>query len=139
MGCVVEREGAAVSVSGPTRLRGVDADIGDSPDLAPVLAAIAIFAEGPTSLRGAPHLRLKESDRIGDLAAGLRLLGARVEERPDGLAIHPGPPRRATLDPREDHRLAIAGLRIEGVEILDPGCVAKSCPDFFTRIDRMRT
>ena len=143
MGCVVEREAETVSVAGPRRLNGIDAEIGDCPDLAPALAAVALFADGPTSLRGAPHLRLKESDRIGDLAAGLRLLGARVEERTDGLTIHPGAPRPATLDPRGDHRLAmafaIAGLCIDGVEILDPGCVAKSCPDFFRRIDALRT
>jgi 3-phosphoshikimate 1-carboxyvinyltransferase len=143
MGCAVERDADAVSVAGPRRLHALDAEIGDCPDLAPAIAAVALFADGPTSLRGAPHLRLKESDRIGDLAAGLRLLGARVEERPDGLVIHPGAPHGATLDPRGDHRLAmafaVAGLRIDGVEILDPGCVAKSCPDFFTRLEALRT
>lgn len=143
MGCVVERDAESVSVAGPRRLRGIDAEISDCPDLAPVIAAVALFAEGPTALRGAPHLRLKESDRIGDLAAGLRLLGARVEERSDGLTLHPGAPRPARLDPRGDHRLAmafaIAGLRIDGVELLDPDCVAKSCPDFFSRIDQLRT
>jgi 3-phosphoshikimate 1-carboxyvinyltransferase len=91
------------------------------------------------------HIRLKESDRVAALAAELRKLGARVDEHPDGLVIDPPaagqwkPARIATYD---DHRMAmsfaLAGLRIEGVEILDPGCVAKTYPGFWDDLDRVR-
>jgi 3-phosphoshikimate 1-carboxyvinyltransferase len=127
---VVEVEG------GP--LRGVTADLGDMPDVAPALAATAVFASTPTRITGAGHLRDKESDRIAGLAAGLGALGAFTEEHRDGLTIRPGPLRPAALDPLGDHRLAmafaVAGLGIGGVEVLDPECVSKSYPDFFERL-----
>jgi len=120
-------------------LRGIEADLADMPDVAPALAAVALFAEGPTRITGAEHLRAKESDRIAGLASGLGELGARVEEHRDGLTIHPGPPRGALLDPRNDHRLAmafaIAGLRSPGVAVKNPTCVAKSYPDFWKTLD----
>lgn len=138
MGCRtsrVEVEGEeAIQVEGGS-LRGIDADLGDMPDTAPALGAVALFASSPTRVRGAAHLRAKESDRIAGLAAGLSALGARTEEHRDGLTIRPGPLGPARLDPLEDHRLAmafaVAGLGIGGVEIQDPGCVAKSYPGFF--------
>ena len=139
MGCDVRRgEDDAEVRGGP--LTGIDADLGDMPDVAPTLASAALFAEGPTTVRGVAHLRHKESDRIEGIAACARALGARVETRNDGFVIHPpaGGVRGGDVDPRGDHRLAmafaIAGLRAEGVRILDPGCVSKSYPDFFDRL-----
>jgi 3-phosphoshikimate 1-carboxyvinyltransferase len=111
------------------------------PDAAPALGAVALFASSSTRIFGAAHLRAKESDRIAGLAAGLGSLGARVEEHRDGLTIHPGALRPATLDPLGDHRLAmafaVAGLGIGDVTVLDPGCVAKSYPGFFDELDRI--
>jgi 3-phosphoshikimate 1-carboxyvinyltransferase len=131
-----ETEEAIEVIGGP--LRGVDVDLGDLPDAAPALGAVALFASGPTRIRGAAHLRDKESDRIAGLAAGLGRLGARTEEHRDGLTIHPGSRRPASLDPEDDHRLAmafaVAGLGIGGVEILSPGCVTKSYPGFFEEL-----
>lgn len=122
-------------------LRGIEARLTDMPDVAPALGAVALFASTPTRISGAAHLRAKESDRIAGLAAGLGSLGARVEEHRDGVTIHPGPLRPATLDPLSDHRLAmafaVAGLGIGEVRILDPGCVAKSYPGFFGELDRI--
>ena len=110
--------------------------------MAPSLAAVALFADGPSRLYGASHLRLKESDRIGDLARELRKLGADIEERPDGLVVRPRPLSGALLDPVRDHRLAMAfaaiGLRVPGVRIAGPGCVNKSCPGFFRALDTLR-
>jgi 3-phosphoshikimate 1-carboxyvinyltransferase len=143
MGCRVRRQPDAVEVDveGAT-LHGVRADLRDCPDLAPALGAVALFADGPTRVEGAAHLRLKESDRIGDLAAGLRELGAKIEEHPDGFTVTPGPLRGARLNPHRDHRLAMAftavGLAVEGVEVEDPACVAKSFPGFFEVIDSLR-
>ncbi len=122
-------------------LKGVEAHLTDMPDVAPALGAVALFASTPTRISGAAHLRAKESDRIAGLAAGLGSLGAHVEEHRDGLTIHPGPLRPATLDPLSDHRLAmafaVAGLGIGEVRILDPGCVAKSYPGFFEELDKI--
>ena len=122
-------------------LRGVDADLSDMPDVAPALAAVALFASSPTRIRGAAHLRLKESDRIAGIAALAGSLGALAEEHRDGLTIRPGPLRGATIDPLDDHRLAmagaVAGLAIPGVRILDPGCVRKSYPGFFEELARV--
>ncbi|MBI3450911.1 MAG: 3-phosphoshikimate 1-carboxyvinyltransferase [Acidobacteria bacterium] len=138
MGCRVRRDDPRGLVVEGSALRGIDADLRDMPDTAPPLAAVAIFASGPTRIRGAAHLRDKESDRIAGLAAGLGRLGARVEEHRDGLTIHPGPLHGAALDPLEDHRLAmafaVAGLGIPGVEVLHPECVAKSYPLFLAEL-----
>jgi 3-phosphoshikimate 1-carboxyvinyltransferase len=134
MGCTVSSHSQAVSVSGLAR-RGVDVDMNDISDTVPTLAVVALFADSPTTIRNVAHVRHKESDRIGDLARELRKLGGGVDEHSDGLTIHPRPLRGATLDPHDDHRLAmslaLAGLRIPGVAISNPECVAKTYPAFF--------
>ncbi|MDA7932559.1 3-phosphoshikimate 1-carboxyvinyltransferase, partial [Mariniblastus sp.] len=85
------------------------------------------------------HNRVKETDRIGNLAIELRKLGATVEEREDGLTIHPGVTRPAEIETYDDHRmamsLALVGLRQAGVKILDPECVSKTYPDFFKDLE----
>jgi 3-phosphoshikimate 1-carboxyvinyltransferase len=140
MGCQVRWEGEVVDLAGGP-LSGIRADLSECPDLAPVLTAVALFAAGPTRIHGAPHLRLKESDRIGDLAGELRKLGAVIDEHPDGLTVHPGPLHGSRLDPHRDHRLAMAfalvGLVVDGVEIENPGCVGKSFPGFFDALDSL--
>ncbi len=107
-------------------------------DTVQTLAVVALFAEGPTTIRGVAHIRHKETDRIGDLARELRKLGAGVDEFEDGLRIHPpaaGGLHGAQIDTYNDHRmamsLALAGLRIPSVVIRDPGCTAKTYPRFF--------
>lgn len=113
-------------------------------DEAPALAVAAVFARGRTELRDAAELRVKESDRISALAAGLRAMGAHIEELPDGFVIEgTGRLRGATVDSRGDHRLAmafaIAGLLAEGeTEIDGAECVAVSYPRFWEDIDRLR-
>ena len=118
-------------------------DLADAPDLLPPLAVAALFAERPVQLRGAAHARLKESDRVEDLAAELRKTGADVRALPDGLDIRPGAPLHgARLHPHDDHRLAMAfgvlSLRVPGVEVTDPGVVAKSFPSFWDELERLR-
>ena len=111
-------------------------------DTVMTLAAVACFAEGPTTIRNVAHIRHKETDRLAALAAELRRLGAAVEERPDGLTIAPRPLRGALVQTYNDHRmamsLALVGLRVPGVVIADPGCVAKTYPGFFTDLERLR-
>ena len=100
---------------------------------APTLAALALFAEGKTVIRNVSHLRIKESDRLHGLWQEWTRLGARIEERPDGLIITGNVPLRGTcLDPHDDHRLAmslaVVGLKVPGLQISDESCVQKSFP-----------
>jgi 3-phosphoshikimate 1-carboxyvinyltransferase len=140
MGCRVEHGAGETTVSGGS-LRGIDVNMNAISDTVQTLAAVALFADGPTTIHGVAHIRHKETDRIGSLATELRKLGAIVEELSDGLRIMPGPPRPAAIDTYHDHRmamsLALTGLRIPGVVINDPGCVAKTYPGFFADLDRM--
>lgn len=140
MGCRVERRDDALTVEGGT-LRGVDVDMNAISDTVQTLAAVALFAKGPTNIRGVGHIRFKETDRIGDLAAELRKLGALVDERADGLTITPARLQPAEIETYNDHRmamsLALVGLRIPGVVILDPQCTAKTYPRFFEDLRRL--
>lgn len=135
MGCEVTREDDSVTVSGGY-LRGVDADMGGMPDMAPTLAVIALFAEGKTTISNVSHLRHKESDRIADTANEIRRIGGRVDELEDGLVVYGGEKLAGTdIDPHDDHRLAMsfamAGLKVPGIVIRDEGCVIKSFPTFW--------
>jgi 3-phosphoshikimate 1-carboxyvinyltransferase len=123
-------------------LRGIDADMNDISDTVMTLAAVACFAEGPTTIRNVGHIRHKETDRLAALAAELRKIGTGVEEHPDGLKIVPAPLHGASIETYNDHRmamsLALVGLRVPGVVIQNPGCVAKTYPGFFRDFDQLR-
>ncbi|HMO14634.1 MAG TPA: 3-phosphoshikimate 1-carboxyvinyltransferase [Pirellulaceae bacterium] len=143
MGCVVQYFVDAIEVQGPVQ-QGIEIDMRDISDTAQTLAVIALFAEGPTTIRGIAHNRDKETDRIGNLAIELRKLGAEVSELDDGLLIVP--PRRlspATIRTYDDHRMAmsfsLAGLRQMGIVIEDPQCVSKTYPEFFTDLDSIKS
>jgi 3-phosphoshikimate 1-carboxyvinyltransferase len=144
MGCTVTVAEVHTEVSGPPvgTLKGVDLDLNAISDTAQTLAAIAPFADGPTTIRGVGHMRLKETDRVAALATELRKLGQTVEEQPDGLRIEPRPVSPAIVATYDDHRMAmsfaITGLGAPGVTIADPACVAKTFPDFFTRLAAAR-
>jgi 3-phosphoshikimate 1-carboxyvinyltransferase len=140
MGCRVVSgpEGLAVH-GGP--LSGIDANMNSISDTVQTLSAVALFAAGPTTIRGVAHIRHKETDRIADLATELRKLGAGVDTWDDGLRITPGRLQGAVLDTYDDHRmamsLALVGLRVPGVVINDPGCTAKTYPGFFADLERL--
>jgi 3-phosphoshikimate 1-carboxyvinyltransferase len=110
----------------------------------PILAAAAAFAEGTTVMRGIKELRVKESDRIALMAAGLKACGVEVEEEPDGLIVHgKGRPPAGGAEVRTagDHRIAMAhlvlGLAAEApVTVDEPGMIATSFPAF---VDLMRS
>jgi len=135
MGCQVERSKNATTVKGAP-LRGIDVDMNAISDTVMTLGVVALFAQGITRIRNVAHIRHKETDRITALATELRKLGATVDEHPDGLVIVP-PPRitPARIATYDDHRMAMsfamAGLRSPGVTILEPGCVAKTYPEFW--------
>jgi 3-phosphoshikimate 1-carboxyvinyltransferase len=144
MGAQVERSPASTTVTGTGALRGVEVDMSQLSDTAPTLAVVAAFAEGPTRMTGIGFIRGKETDRVGNVVAELRRLGVDAEEEPDGMTIRPsgGPLRSATIQTYDDHRMAmafaLAGLRSEGVQIADPGCVAKTFPGYWRLLDELR-
>jgi 3-phosphoshikimate 1-carboxyvinyltransferase len=134
MGCVAH-DGAALELTGPGRLRGVTVDMGNSSDVFMTLACIAVFADGPTTIEGIGHARVKESDRIAACAENLRRLEIEVDEGPDFLRVHPGTPRPdVRLPTYEDHRIAMAfsviGTRVP-VVLEEPTVVGKTFPEFF--------
>jgi 3-phosphoshikimate 1-carboxyvinyltransferase len=104
-------------------------------DTVMTLAVVACFADGPTTIRHVAHIRHKETDRLTALATELRRLGAEVEEFADGLTIKPRPLHGTLVETYNDHRmamsLALIGLKVPGVVIQNPGCVAKTYPAFF--------
>jgi 3-phosphoshikimate 1-carboxyvinyltransferase len=108
----------------------------DISDTVQTLAAVAVFASGPTTVRGVAHNRVKETDRISDLARELRRVGAQIDEYDDGLRITPVKELvPAQIQTYDDHRmamsLALLGLRQEGIAIRDPDCTAKTYPMFW--------
>jgi 3-phosphoshikimate 1-carboxyvinyltransferase len=111
-------------------------------DELPVLATLGTFG-GSVSVSGAGELRVKESDRIAELVAGLRAMGASADERPDGFEVRAGPRLRgATVQARHDHRLAmafaIAALGASGPTTIEGAdAVAVSYPSFFEDLDRL--
>ena len=119
------------------KLRALDADLNHIPDAAMTAAVLALFADGPSTLRNVASWRVKETDRISAMATELRKLGAQVEEGADYLRI--APPAQltphASIDTYDDHRMAmcfsLAALGGVPVRINDPACVGKTFPEYF--------
>ncbi len=141
---VLEKMGASVSfqedsieVSGAGgKLRAIDMDMNHIPDAAMTAAVMALFADGPSTRRNIGSWRVTETDRIAAMAAELRKLGAQVEAGADFLKISPGSiASNVAIDTYDDHRMAmsfsLAALAGVPVTINDPGCVAKTFPDYF--------
>ena len=118
-------------------LQGVDLDISDCPDLGPIVAVLACFAQGQTRITGAARLRYKESDRLAAISSELSTLGADIKETQDGLLLKgPSSLRGGTVQSHGDHRIAmalgVAALRANGkVTIEQAESVSKSYPRFF--------
>lgn len=142
MGCGVSRAIGGITVSresGP--LTGVDVDMNSCPDGALAVAVVAAFAEGPTTIRNVANLRIKETDRLAALDNELSKIGASTSVGEDWITIRPGPLRPATISTYDDHRIAmafaLAGLRVDGMLIHDPGCVEKTWPDYFSMLEQL--
>jgi 3-phosphoshikimate 1-carboxyvinyltransferase len=128
--------GGALTVTGTGRIRPVIADLGDASESAPVAAALAALADGPSRLTGIGHMRRHETDRLAALATEIEALGGDVTELDDGLEIRPRP-LRATGRPfasYDDHRLvmaaAVLGLAVPGIEVANAATVGKTFPAF---------
>ena len=146
MGCEVELTDDVIRLKGGA-LRGIDIDMDKMPDVVLTLAAVAAVAEGETRITNIANLRVKECDRIAAAASELGRMGVDVEEGPDFLVIRPDGSRGASLKPArietyDDHRvamsMAVLSLIAPGIEIEDPGCVAKSFPEFWNELERFR-
>lgn len=138
MGASYETGPEGLVLKGSGVVHGLEADLRHAPELALTLAALAVLADSPSRLTGIAHIRLQESDRLAAVATELGRLGARIDVRPDGLAITPARLHGdEVLDPYGDHRLAMAyavvGLVLPGVRVLDIATTAKTVPDFPAR------
>ncbi|HIF01689.1 MAG TPA: 3-phosphoshikimate 1-carboxyvinyltransferase [Planctomycetes bacterium] len=140
MGCEVKWNNASVTVTGRP-LHGVDIDMNAISDTAQTLSTVAVFADSPTTIRSVGHMRHKETDRITAVVTELRRAGIRAEEFDDGLRIYPGTPQPAEIQTYDDHRMAMSfsllGLRAGGIRILDPGCTAKTYPNYFEDLEAL--
>jgi 3-phosphoshikimate 1-carboxyvinyltransferase len=140
MGCPIEQTGDSTTVIGG-ELRGGEFDLHHMSDMVPTLAAVACFADGPTTIRNVANVRVKECDRISAMATELSRLGVMVEEFADGLTITPFPMTSAAVLTYDDHRiamsLALVGLKVPGVVVSDPQCVRKTYPDFWRDLESL--
>ena len=139
MGCTIIRGCDYVEVQGAEALRGgFSVNMKRWSDQTLTVAVLAIYADGPITMTDAAHIRHHECDRIAAICQELRRLGIRADEHPDGLTVYPGQPKPALLDAHDDHRMAMAlalvGSKAGGIRIMDPGCVSKTCPDYFDRM-----
>ena len=129
-----DKDGITVA---PGNLKGIEIDASQIPDMVPILSVLAAVADGDTVIRNAERLRIKESDRLATVTEVMTALGAKIDEKPDGLVIHGVSKLTGSrVSSHNDHRIAmmaaIASLVSDGpVEIEGKEAVAKSYPDFF--------
>jgi 3-phosphoshikimate 1-carboxyvinyltransferase len=142
MGCDVEIASDSIEVRGPDRLRGVDVDMNAFSDTMITLSAIAPLAATPTTIRNVGHTRLQETDRLSAVATELGRLGITTQQTTSSIRIIPETVEPAVVETYGDHRMAMAfavlGLMVPGIGIRNPGCVTKTFPDFFGRLDDLR-
>ena len=140
MGASVTVGETGVTVRG-NRLQGFDHDFRAISDTFLTAAALAPFASTPSRIRGIGHTRHQETDRVAAVARELRRLGVSVTETADSLEIRPSTVHGGEVETDDDHRMAMSfalvGLRVPGVRIRNPGCVAKTFPDYFDRLRRL--
>ncbi|CAB5078834.1 MAG: 3-phosphoshikimate 1-carboxyvinyltransferase [Actinobacteria bacterium] len=141
MGSNVVFEKDAITVTGAP-LHGVNVDFSQISDTAQTIAAVAVFADGPTTVTGIGFIRRKETDRIAAVVTELQRLGIHATEDSDGFTVNPGPTNDAIIETYDDHRMAMSmaliGYNRAGVTISDPNCVAKTFPNYFDQMDELR-
>jgi 3-phosphoshikimate 1-carboxyvinyltransferase len=132
LGASVEYDGGTLTVTGGPRILG--ADLADTSELAPTVAALCALASSESRLSGIAHLRGHETDRLAALVTEINRLGGDAEETADGLIIRPRPLHAGVFHSYADHRMATAGaiigLAVEGVQVEDIGTTSKTMPEF---------
>jgi 3-phosphoshikimate 1-carboxyvinyltransferase len=142
MGCRIREEHNGITVQGTGELNGIVADMGDMPDMVPTLAVVSAFARGETRIVNVPHLKAKESDRLGSVVNELNKMGVESECTETGLTVIGGNPHGAEIETYKDHRIAMsfamAGLKIPGIRIFDERVVEKSFPTFWEVFSKLQ-
>jgi 3-phosphoshikimate 1-carboxyvinyltransferase len=140
MGSRVTYGAGEVTVTGK-ELRPVEVNMRDCPDQAQTLAVLAAFADGKTVISGIQSLRVKETERIKALEQELAKMGIKTSSAPSSLTIRGGAPHPATIDTYGDHRMAmsfaVAGAKLAGIQISEPGVVSKTFPDFWKKLEEI--
>ena len=137
VGCTAQDTPDGILVSPPAKgsFPGVSVDMSACSDQAITLAAIAPFAEGPTTLSGIGHIRYQECDRLGAIVTELGRMGIRCESTDSSITVYPGMPKPCTVQTYEDHRMAmgftLTGLRAPGILIDNPGCCRKTFEEYY--------
>ncbi len=137
MGAVLTEEPDGILLTPPAggKYRGVDVDMSACSDQAITLAALAPFANAPTTIRGIGHIRYQECNRISAIVTELGKMGIRCEETDTTITIYPGSPKPSLVETYDDHRMAMGfsliGLRADGIEIDNPGCCRKTFENYF--------
>ena len=135
MGASFERDGDDLVITGTGSIKGIDIDLSIGGELAPVIIALAVLADGPSRITGIAHLRGHETDRLAALTNEINSIGGNAKELEDGIAIEPSSDLHSgTWKTYEDHRMATAGaiigLRVPGITIEDISVVSKTMPEF---------
>jgi 3-phosphoshikimate 1-carboxyvinyltransferase len=143
MGASVRMGEGWIECAGRGKLRAIDLDLNHIPDAAMTAAALALFADGPSTLRNIASWRVKETDRLAAMATELRKLGASVEQGADYLRITPGAVKPGmSIATYDDHRMAMSFSLVAfggvPVRIQDPQCVAKTFPEYFAALEKIR-
>ena len=145
MGCSAADTPQGILVSPPEGgvYRGITADMSACSDQAITLAAIAPFAQGPTTITGIGHIRFQESDRIQAIVTEMNRMGIRCESTENSVTVYPGQPSPALVETYDDHRMAmgfsLTGLRSGGIVIKNPDCCRKTFETYFEVLDHIVT
>jgi len=137
MGCTVQEDADGLVVYPPEQdvFHGVDIDMSGFSDQAITVAAMAPFADAPTTIRGIGHVRFQECDRMSAIMTQLGKMGIRCEGTESEITIYPGSPKPSLVETYDDHRMAmgfsLVGLRTEGIVIDNPGCCRKTFENYF--------
>lgn len=143
MGCEMIETESGILAKPPVSgfFRGITADMSACSDQAITLAAIAPFADSPTTITGIGHIRFQECDRLSAIVTELTKMGIRCENTESSITIYPGVPTPSLVETYEDHRMAmgfsLVGLRIPGIVIDNPDCCRKTFEDYFDVLSRV--
>lgn len=142
MGCRAENTSQGILMHPPVDgiYHGIDVNMHACSDQAITLAALAVFADSPTTIRGIGHIRHQESDRIAAIVTELGKMGILCRESEESITIYPGKPKPCSIDTYDDHRMAMGfsliGLRAEGMIIQNPSCCSKTFENYFTVLEQ---
>ena len=145
MGCTTTDTSQGIVVTPPAdgHIHGITVDMSACSDQAITLAAVAPFADSPTTITGIGHIRFQESDRIAAITTELSKMGIRCDAGKSSITIYPGTPKASLVETYDDHRMAMGfsliGLRSPGIVIDNPGCCRKTFETYFDVLDKIAT